>query len=224
MRYSPRTLLAALLLAPIAACDGFDTHDMSPTGVGDNNQIYAAQVAHAHHPVYLSRGSGNLSATEQDSLNKFIVDQAEGRPAAVHVEVIGSANPAELAALNRALVAEGIDPSKIEPRSGKPGEGQMPSARAGMVAVDVATERWRPVLPTCPDHSRLSNLDGTNPNSANFGCSFSTNLSLMVADPRDLVQGETGGHTDAGLTTAAIDRLEQDKVKQIQTTSSKATQ
>jgi pilus assembly protein CpaD len=222
MRSSPRTLLAALLLVPLTACDGFDTHDQSPAGVGDNNQIYAAQVAHAHHYVYVARGSGNLSATEQSNLTRFIADQADGRPAAVHVELIGPANGAELAPLNRALIAEGVDPGKIQPNAGRPADGQVPAARAGMVAIDVATERWRPVLPTCPDHSRLSNLDGTNPNSANFGCSFSTNLSLMVADPRDLVQGQTGGHTDAGLTTAAIDRLEQDKIKAIQQTSSKS--
>jgi pilus biogenesis lipoprotein CpaD len=223
MRPSALPLLVALLLAPLAACDpNFGTNDQSPSAVATDGQNYKAQIFRAQRFVYVARGSGKVSEPDRADLAKFIAEQANGHNAAVHVALTGPVTPVELTQLTRMLVADGIDPDKIEYNANKPVEGQAPNSRAGMAVIEVATERWRPVLPTCPDHSRLSALDSTNPDDSNFGCSAATNLSVMVSDPRDLVAGETGGHTDAGLTTAAIERLEQDKLKALNTESSKA--
>jgi type IV pilus biogenesis protein CpaD/CtpE len=124
--------------------------------------------------------------------------------------------------LTRALVSDGVEPDKIEYNANKPVEGKAPGGRAGLAVVDVATERWRATLPNCPDHSRATMLEGENPDDSNFGCSSTNNLAVMVSDPRDLVVGETGGHTDAGLTSAAIDRLETDKTKPVSGQTSKS--
>jgi len=130
--------------------------------------------------------------------------------------------PAELTQLTRVLVTDGVEPDKIEYNANKPVEGQAPGGRAGLVAVDVSTERWHATMPNCPDFSRTSELEAENPDDSNFGCISTTNLAVMVSDPRDLVAGETGGHTDAVLTGAAIDRLETDKVKALSGQSSKS--
>jgi len=225
MRSSTSLLLAALVLLPLAACNSDPAAaDLSATSVAADGPSYAAQFVRAHHYVYVARGTGNLSEPDRANLANFIAEQADGRNAAVHVAVTGPVGPTELMLLKRALVADGIDPDKIEANPNQRIEGQAPGSRAGMAAIDVATERWKPTLPTCPDQSLLSILDSSNPDSSNYGCSAVSNLSVMVSDPRDLVQGETGGHTDAGLTTAAIERLEQGRTKSLGDATSKSAQ
>ena len=223
MRISASALLFALSLLPLAACDPdiAQTQDLSTANVGTDNQNYAAQLAHAHHYVYVARGSGAVAEQDRAGLASFISQQADGRSTAVHVTVTGPLGTPEFAQLTKTLVADGIEPEKIEYNANHPVEGKAPNSRSGMVAVDVATERWRPVLPSCPDHSRLMIMGADNPDSSNFGCSSATNLSLMVADPRDLVAGETGGHTDATISTSAVDRYEEGKAKTPLTESSK---
>jgi pilus biogenesis lipoprotein CpaD len=224
MRISSSALLVALAALPLAACDPelATKEDLSSTGVGTDNQNYAAQLAKAHRYVHVARGSGVVSEQDRAGLASFIAQQADGRSQAVHVTLTGPLGATEFDQLTRTLVADGIVADKIEYNPNHPVEGQAPTARTGMVVVDVATERWRPVLPTCPDHSQLSILGSDNPDSTNYGCSTATNLSLMVSDPRDLVTGETGGHTDADIAAAAVERLETGKTKALLNESSKS--
>jgi pilus assembly protein CpaD len=70
-------------------------------------------------------------------------------------------------------------------------------------------------FPSCPRQSWTSIGGEDNPTSSDLGCSTITNLEAMIADPRDLVQAETGGATDAQITNAAIERLRTDKVKKL---------
>jgi pilus biogenesis lipoprotein CpaD len=222
MRPSMPPLFAALMLGLLAACgDDPVSADLSTSSIATDNQNYTAQASRAHRYVYVSRGSGNLSEPDRASLATFVAAQADGRKAAIHVALTGPVAPTELAQLTRTLVADGVDPDKIEYNANHPVDGQAPPGRAGMAVIEVATERWKSVLPTCPDHSRLSILDSSNPDDSNLGCSNLYNLSAMVSDPRDLVMGETGGHTDAELTTAAIERLLTDKTKPLKNESSK---
>ncbi len=225
MRISASALLFALATLPLVACDSdiAKMQDESTAGVATDNQNYAAQLAHAHHFVYVARGSGAVAEQDRAGLASFISQQAEGRSAAVHVTLIGPLATPELAQLTRTLVADGIEPEKIEYSPNHPVEGRAPSSRSGMVVVDVATERWRPVLPTCPDHSRIAILGSENQDSSNYGCSTATNLSLMVADPRDLVTGETGGRVDANIAAAAVDRYEEGKIKPLLSESSRSS-
>jgi pilus biogenesis lipoprotein CpaD len=222
MRSAIHPLLTTFLLGALAACNNDPASaDLSLNAVATDNQNYTVEAQRAHRYVYVARGSGNLSDPDRASLGNFIAEQAAGRKAAVHVALTGPVGPAELAQLTRALVGDGIDPDKIEYRANRPAEGQLPPGRAGMAVVDIETERWKSVLPVCPDHSRLSLLDTSNPDDSNFGCTSLYNLSAMVSDPRDLVVGETGGHTDAELTTGAIERLLTNKVKPLTAESSK---
>jgi type IV pilus biogenesis protein CpaD/CtpE len=214
MRSSTSSLFAAMVLLPLIACNSDHANDdLSASGVATDGQNYSALLSRAHRYVYVARGTGNLSEPDRAGLANFIAEQADGRNAAVHAALTGPVPLAELTPLGKILVADGVDPDKIEYNPNRQPEGQVPNSRAGMVVIDVATERWKPRLPLCPDHSQLSIVDSTNPDSSNYGCTTATNLGVMISDPRDLVAGETGGHTDAGLTTAAIERLEQNKLK-----------
>jgi len=224
MRISASPLLLILALLPLAACDPelATQQDLSSAGVGTDNQNYAAQLARAHRYVYVARGSGAVSEQDKAGLASFVAQQADGHNMAVHVTLTGPLGVPEFDQLTRTLAADGISPEKIEYKANQSVEGRPPASRSGMVVVDVATERWRPILPTCPDHSQLSILGSDNPDSSNYGCATATNLSLMVSDPRDLVAGETGGQTDGELAVSAVDRYKTDKTKALLGVTSKS--
>lgn len=74
-------------------------------------------------------------------------------------------------------------------------------------------------LPSCARRSVSTFSNSQNPSWSDFGCSVNGSLAAMVADPRDLIVGQTGGETDSAVSGAAIDRLLQDKVKKLETQS-----
>lgn len=60
-------------------------------------------------------------------------------------------------------------------------------------------------VPNCPDWSD-SELPMSEGQSSNYGCATAVNLAAMIADPRDLVRGQTDATTggDPALATRAI--------------------
>jgi pilus assembly protein CpaD len=75
---------------------------------------------------------------------------------------------------------------------------------AGMVqpgSVRVVVSRRRAEVPGCPNWRVPSQPNWENRATSNFGCSVSTNLAAMVANPEDLIHGQEG--TGVGDTTTA---------------------
>ncbi|MCF6195559.1 MAG: CpaD family pilus assembly protein [Emcibacter sp.] len=58
--------------------------------------------------------------------------------------------------------------------------------------------------PRCGDWSQPSTGNYGNMNLPDFGCSTQASLGLMVANPRDLITGATGGSTDAEKAAKSI--------------------
>ena len=56
-------------------------------------------------------------------------------------------------------------------------------------------------VPNCPDWSSRYTADPYNSTSSNYGCATNGNLAAMVANPNDLVQGQsaTDEHTQHGV-------------------------
>jgi len=74
----------------------------------------------------------------------------------------------------------------------------------GMVRVVIS--RMKASVPGCPDFSRASEPNFENHTGSNQGCAINANLAAMVADPMDLVRGQSaGGLTDTASATKAID-------------------
>ncbi|MFC3052502.1 CpaD family pilus assembly lipoprotein [Kordiimonas pumila] len=73
-----------------------------------------------------------------------------------------------------------------------------PAPETGVVILYV--ERYRVITPDCGGwEAEVSNQQRNN-DSANLGCANTTNLGLMVANPRDLVSGASTGNS----TTSAV--------------------
>jgi pilus biogenesis lipoprotein CpaD len=172
--------------------------------------------------VYVAAGTGKLSAAERSSLTAFVSDAAVGDPQAVHIRLRGAVTPEQLTFVTQAVVSAGIQPTKIEFETVPPSDLTMGAGPIPGQAVEVVASVSHVDYPHCPRQSWTDIGGADNPPSSNFGCSTVTNLEAMVADPRDLVQGESGGKTDAVMTDAAIARMRTDKVKtlpQTQTTT-----
>lgn len=72
--------------------------------------------------------------------------------------------------------------------------------------VRIVVSRMKAAVPGCPDFSRNSSTDFQNNTSPNHGCGVNSSLAAMIANPTDLVRGQTGPTTvDAFTATKAID-------------------
>lgn len=81
--------------------------------------------------------------------------------------------------------------------------------------VRVAVERYIVTPPTCPDWSKPVGEDPQNTPPPNFGCATTANLGMMVANPRDLIQGRSPGTSDGAAVSAAIKRYRDGKIREL---------
>lgn len=67
--------------------------------------------------------------------------------------------------------------------------------------VRIVVSRTNASVPNCPNWER----SGLSSTSAGYGCATNSNLAAMIADPNDLVLGQTGsGTADPAATSRAI--------------------
>lgn len=71
----------------------------------------------------------------------------------------------------------------------------------GMIRVVVS--RMSASVRGCPDWSRASQPEYEASNMSNYGCATNANLAAMVANPEDLIRGQTGS-TDQRVSSKAI--------------------
>ena len=160
------------------------------------------------------RGSAALDAAEWAHIDRFLGSAAPGRPDTVRLLIAGNASPAAIDLVIRHAFAMGYAENKIKvaPPAYAPAGGPMKLALTTSVSVAI--------LPNCPQTQHLNIIDGDNRVGSDWGCSTVSMLELQVADPHDLVRGESGGETDSVMTTAAIRRLQTDKLKKLDAATS----
>ncbi len=70
----------------------------------------------------------------------------------------------------------------------------------------IVLTRSRASVPGCPDWEASSDMNYYNGTTKNYGCATNSNLAAMVANPEDLIEGQTGtGETVIMSGTKAID-------------------
>ncbi len=78
--------------------------------------------------------------------------------------------------------------------------GEVPHGMARVVV-----SRLKADVPNCPNWSTSSAETFSNETHSNFGCATNSNLAAMIADPEDLVRGQTGSASvDAASASRAI--------------------
>ena len=71
--------------------------------------------------------------------------------------------------------------------------------------VRVVVSRMRADVPGCPDWSRNASHEFDNHTSSNYGCATNANLAAMIANPEDLIHGQTIDGNDAARSSKAIE-------------------
>ncbi len=160
------------------------------------------------------RGNAAADAGEWVRIDHFLGDAAPGRPDTVRLLIAGNASPGAIDLLIRHAFAMGYAENKIKVAA----PGFAPAG--GPMTLSLTTTVSVAILPNCPQTQHLNIIDGDNRVASDWGCSTVSMFELQVADPHDLVRGEGGGQTDSVMTTAAIHRLESDKVKKLDAATS----
>lgn len=77
------------------------------------------------------------------------------------------------------------------------------AGRAPMGSVRLIVRRADAAVPGCPDWAENAENTMLGAASSNYGCGVNGNLAAMIANPNDLVRGQT---TDSALRTATSNR------------------
>lgn len=135
------------------------------------------------HDAAFTPGSADLAAGEADSLASFL-DQAEvagGDRVFFQPASDDTLAASRIGQLTRELLRRGISATTLPPAAGAADH------------MTVVVERYVVTPPDCPNWSKPPMGDHSNAMPSNFGCADATNLSLMIADPRDLLIGRPLG-------------------------------
>ena len=186
--------------------------------------------AEYRHAVYFATDRAEISANERDRLLTFLRTIQVRERDSLHLEGHADERATEvynldLAARRNASVETFLAEVGVgdlvrataafgEKAPAAPGTG--PDAWRQNRRVELILERHLVTLPACPDWSRRSGLDFDNQPLSNLGCATQTNLGLMVAEPRDLVQGRSLGSADGIHQAEGVVRYRNGKVVELQ--------
>jgi pilus assembly protein CpaD len=180
----------ALLALPLAACQ---TDQGANRGV---QSVHQPVVSHTAFTYDVQGGpDGGLTASEARRLDDWFVSIGLG-----YGDQVAMATDAAYVSPS---LREGI--ANVVARHGML-VGDDSSAAAGTApqgSVRLIVRRASASVPGCPDWSDKPETDQQLGASNNFGCGVNGNLAAMIANPEDLVRGQT---TDSDLRTATSNR------------------
>jgi pilus assembly protein CpaD len=188
LRTTPIPILIALS-ASLCASNAAAQRAVSNRTLYSTNQPV---VERTDYVINLSTDGNGLSRQEQSRLDAWFGSLRVGYGDKVYVEGDayssgGRAHVAQVAADYGLLLNEG---APVTEGTLQPGQ------------LRVIVSRSEASVPGCPNWERTS---GPGATSANYGCAINSNLAAMIADPGDLVLGQTGSVTgDAAISSKAI--------------------
>ena len=193
-----RTITIRTIAVPVAASLALALGACGSTNM-DNRSLYSVKqpvVERANFVLDLDTNGSGLPVSEQQRLNDWFESMDLRYGDRVSIDD-GSANfavrehIAAIAGRYGILVADGSPVTA----------GQVAPGRARVVVT-----RTTAFVPGCPDWSHTAEWNPANSTNPNYGCATNTNLAAMVANPEDLIQGQTGtGETVVTTSTKAIE-------------------
>ena len=214
MKFYKYSLLLITLLSGCAP----KVAEWTPAESPKKNKIERAYYTHTIH--YSSKGIA-LGDAEKKKLLQFLKPNAP-RPSAVVVtlEENGAHSQKRIKGIQRELVRYGIAYNLISVE-------QVPSACKGKKGapsdVNLFIEYFLVIPPSCADFSQPIGSALQEYTHSNFGCADTANLGIMVANPRDLIDGRPVGVSDGTVMAAGVNRYRTDTIKQLQETETNVT-
>jgi len=190
--YVKRTLkpiALALSLLSLGACQHTNVGEPS---LGDTIARNSVQMVRLPFEVMIEEdGTASLSNVSKTAINNFLTS-SEVTYADVLMLDGPTASPNRIAAIESyiretGLVYAGTSVLGAEPQNG---------------AVMLYIERYVVTTPRCGEWLPEYSNNSRNNDSPFYGCANTANLGLMVANPRDLISGQSAGNTTAAAVGA----------------------
>ncbi|MGX7953208.1 CpaD family pilus assembly protein [Tsuneonella sp. HG249] len=168
--------LALTVALSVSACSG---------PAWDNTSLYSARqpvVERTSYTLDVATSYEGLTVPEQQRLSGWFdaMDLRYGDRVSVEDPVAGGATRASVAAIaarHGILLADGAPVTT----------GQLQPGTARVVIT-----RSSASVPNCPNWDRKSDANYANATSPGYGCAVNGNLAAMVANPEDLIEGQSG--------------------------------
>lgn len=156
--------------------------------------VHQPVVSRTDYAIDLSASGSGLAPGEAERLSGWMAGLQLGFGDRVSVD--DPARTGAAADVQRQASRYGLLLDRIAP----PTPGAVPPG-----AVRVVVTRTVASVPDCPIYSGDAAAILTQTTSSNYGCSINSNLAAMIANPEDLVRGQTGDPTiDPSLSAKAI--------------------
>lgn len=183
MKLSHTGILALASLLLLGACDmRLNEHVMKARENNDLRQANRVDLVQFRHQITFDGGRDLPSEAEYDRFDAFMNSIKLGYSDEV---VLRGSTPHRRDALAAYIERLGL-PVRIETESGS--KDQVASN-----TVDVTVNRHVVTPPACPNWSNFDGNENRNTPGSNYGCAVDAGLGYMVANPRDLIQGQTMG-------------------------------
>ena len=166
----------------------------------------------SRHAVSFVPGTAAVSEIEASRLDAFTAPLLADQTAQVMVEMPrGVGDP--LLERDRALNVVGV----LADRGITSRLIEMPESSPDHVRVIV--RRFTAVVPGCPDWETTDIHPYTNVASSNHGCATAQNLSVMIENPADLIEGRDSGPARGDSNADAMKRLRTRTTPELQSPS-----
>ncbi|MEE4199832.1 CpaD family pilus assembly protein [Erythrobacter sp.] len=187
-------LIAALALAASTALAGCSSSSL----MENNTSLYSVKqpvVERTNFTLDVNTSAAGLPISEQQRLNGWFETMDLRYGDRITIEDPG-ANPAVTSAVNDLAGRYGLIVDGVAPTT----EGTLAPGQARVVI-----SRSDAYVPDCPDWESKFDGNYANATSQGYGCATNSNLAAMVANPEDLLEGQTGtGETVIATGTKAI--------------------
>jgi len=203
--------LAVLVVVLFTAGCGADTTFWTPAASPKVNKV---ALTHLSHDVFFPAAAVDAESSGLGGLDAFVARHQVGYGDRIYV-VASASNPDPVATrraegVARHLARRGLDATILA-------SAEWAGAPASGNGVRVLVHRFVVVAPRCPDWRKPANADYGNTQASNFGCADAVNLGMMLADPRDLVEGRTMEGASGDAAAAAVKRYRDGKVMPLDT-------
>ncbi|OZA94163.1 MAG: pilus assembly protein CpaD [Erythrobacter sp. 34-65-8] len=182
------TAIAVSLGLSLSACGGMPTNRSL-------NSTKQPVVERTNYTLDVRTSGNGLAIPEQQRLAGWFeaMDLRYGDRVSIDDPTMSGATRdaiAQMAARHGILVSEGapVTPGYVNPGTAR-----------------VVLTRSTAYVPGCPDWSAQSDMNYNNATSPGYGCAINGNLAAMVANPEDLIKGQSGsGETVVATSNKAI--------------------
>lgn len=176
--------------------------------------------AEFHHKVHFAPTSSRLDDNELAGVSRFLSRIGTGEGVRIWLVAGNQKNP-RLALRRESVLADRLREQGFKVSLGAAEKTPGKQAASGDV-VRITVGRYVVTPPRCPYWSKPAAGDQSNQPSGNFGCATATNLTLMIADPGDLIRSRRTGPGDGEMLANGIDAYRSGNIEKGEAVSSVA--